>query len=118
MRHMRYTAATDALRPGYQGETIDFSYKPYAERGAEQRQAMDALRNDIADHGIRNPLITKSGRVLIGMRRWEIAMEQGIPTVECIELLEDVDRWMAPDVARLKSWITEVTDTSVPAYAA
>jgi len=116
VRHERRTQPVAALRAGYRGVTVDFTFRPYEKREGEDKEAMDGLRADIKTNGIRNPLVTKDGHVLIGMRRWEIARDLGIEEVERLEITEDIDNWMAPDIDRLRAWLADVTDTTVPAY--
>lgn len=105
MRYVQSTVRTDSLRPGYRGATIDFTWKPYAERRGEDRQAFDALRENIREHGIRHPLVTYRGRVLIGMRRWEIARELGVEFVAVVEILDALETWRIDEVRRLREWL-------------
>ena len=85
--------ATAELSPGFHGEHVDFERNLH-----EDSASYAALAADIAANGIRNPLITHRGHVLIGMRRWEIATRLGIPSVRCLDITEDVSKWGRDDI--------------------
>lgn len=105
MKHESATVRTDSLSPGYKGVTIDFSWLPYDQRDPASKARMDRLRSHIKQHGIRNPLICFEHHVLIGMRRWEIAVELGIEQVSVVRLLEPVDHWRSQQVNQLRDWL-------------
>lgn len=101
------------LEPGYRGERLSFSWRPYAERKPDHRADFDRLIVSIYHHGILRPLVTYrdpaappgriADRVLIGMRRWEIGLRLNLGAVECVEILENVRDWHGADLPRLKA---------------
>ncbi len=107
MKHHLYTARTADLVPGFKGETCDFTFRPVEDMNPDQLASYEALREDIIENGIRNPVITYRGHVLIGMRRWMIARELGIDDLESCEIDENMGQWRLHDVRRLKRWLAE-----------
>jgi hypothetical protein len=104
-KHVRRYYTAEELTPGFKGRRITFEYRRYEERSPEARESYDALRADLEANGMRNPLITYQGHVLIGMRRFEIMCERGQRIFPCIEILEDVSEWWQdgpPKLAALK----------------
>lgn len=99
------TRQTERLAPGFKGVTCTFEWRPFEKRSAAEQADWLALRDSIRRHGILNPLICWGDRVLIGMRRWEIAMREGIGVVPVAEILEDPSHWRIGDVRRLRDML-------------
>ena len=89
------------LELGFVGRRISFEHRPYLMRSTEAQADYDALELDIHKHGIRDPLITHEGHVLVGMRRYEIARKIGVTRMMCIEIDEDVSEWWREGHAKL-----------------
>lgn len=99
---------------GFHGDHVDFDWKPYHQRSPEHQALHDRLLVSIFHHGVKKPVITHRGHVLVGQRRVEIARRL-YPDVklDCIEIEEDVARhWTEHDVFErlpiLKAEIGEV----------
>lgn len=101
--HHRCTYQAEDLVQGFQGERIDFTYRPYGRRSTEARAAYDELRRDLEQRGMQHPLITHRGHILIGMRRFEIMRALGQDTFDCLEIDEDVSQWWRDDLPRLEA---------------
>jgi DNA invertase Pin-like site-specific DNA recombinase len=101
--YMVVTELVTELSLGFRGERLDFCWKSYANRRPDQRADYDRLIVSIFHDGIRRPLITFGGHVLIGMRRAEIARRLGISSVCCWRILEDVAEWHGSDLERLEA---------------
>lgn len=80
-----------SLTLGAHFKHVDYDWRPYADRSPEARADYDRLLADIRKRGIQNPLIACGGRVLIGMRRCEIAVMLGIKEVPVWEIEEDIN---------------------------
>lgn len=96
---------THDLTPGFSGVTCHFQWRPFEDRNPAEQADWLALRDSIRTHGILNPLITWGSHVLIGMRRWEIAVLDGIGVVPVAEILEDPAHWRIGDVRRLRDML-------------
>ena len=108
--HVEIWQAVDGLDGGFHGDHVDFELLPYDQRDHEHQASHDALEADIAANGIRNPLITHRGRVLVGQRRLEIARKLGIDMVKCLEISEEVAHWDREDVyVRLEKLLEQYT---------
>lgn len=101
--YRRCAYAAGGLALGFHGERIDFDYRPYEHRSAEARADYDRLKANLEINGMRNPLITYQGHVLIGMRRYEIMVGLGQTDFECIEILEDVNQWWQDGPPKLEA---------------
>ena len=109
MKHSRAIYRLDELTLGLDTPQVCFSWRPYAERGAEARAAYDALRRDLEARGPLYPIITWRGHVLIGMRRVENLRDLGYESVHAAEILEDVRTWTGHDVfVRLEDFKREL----------
>ena len=107
---MRYVAGvrnTSELLPGFKGPTCEFTWRAYEDRTPEEQADWRALRDSIRERGILNPLIVWGNRVLIGMRRWEIATLEGISTVPVCAIMEYPGTWHISDVRRLRKMLTD-----------
>lgn len=99
-----------SLLLGLKGRAIDFSWRPYNDRTAEERADYDRLRASIAADGLLKPLIVwrdpfrsaSLWHVLIGQRRAEIARTLGIRYAWAVPIREDVRTWWRHDVPRLE----------------
>lgn len=95
-------ARPTALILGLHGDHVDFDWRPYWKRSPEAQKDYDALVVSLFHHGMKMPVITHKGHVLIGMRRVEIMRridpESKIP---CVEITEDVSKWDRNDIPRL-----------------
>ncbi len=91
------------LTLGYRGERVEFCWRPYEKRSPAHQRDYDRLAASIQAQGIQRPLITFGRHVLIGMRRAEIGIAQGIETVRCWRITEDVHDWHGRDVQRLNA---------------
>lgn len=89
---------------GLSGPHVDFDWRPFDRRRADQQEDYLRLRASIGRVGIRRPVITWHKHVLIGMRRVEIARDLGIATVRAFRILEDVTKWRGRDLERLE-WL-------------
>ncbi len=105
MNHTLHHAHPLDLAPGYHGEHCDFHFRPHTERTGDDFRSWCDLYADIAANGIRNPLVCYGNRVLIGMRRWEIAVLLGLDDVVVCELADDVGQYHLSDVRKLKDWL-------------
>ncbi len=79
---------------------IGFVYKPYHKRTGADQSSFDNLRGELLTNGMRNPLITWNGSVLIGQRRFSILY----PVVECFpcwEIQDNVMQWNHANVQEL-----------------
>ena len=76
---------------------VDYDWRPYPERPEDHREDYDRLKVDLAERGMKNPLITWNDHVLIGMRRCEIAVDLGWSLVRCWEIQDDLNADWTPD---------------------
>ena len=83
---------------------VNFEWKPYHQRTPEARRDYDRLEASIRAHGLKKPLLTYRGHVLIGMRRAEILAKLGVEHVACWEILDDVSKWATADLVKL-DWL-------------
>jgi hypothetical protein len=99
---MHISVRGSQLKLGFNGNHVDFSWRPYDKRRSDHQENYDRLIVSIFHNGVKMPLITYLGHVLIGMRRYEIAMRLNPDTVfDCVEILEDVNEWDRNDIPRL-----------------
>lgn len=99
---IRCTQRTDALVCGFRGREVEFKHKAYEERSGAQRAMYDRLRAHLAEHGMKNPIVTYKGHVLIGQRRFEV-MKETEAEIDCLEFTGDLHEW---PIAR----VTEITN--------
>lgn len=90
------------MKCGFDGQSLHFSHRRYEDRTLESRIDYDKLIIDLFHNGMKNPLITHKGHVLIGMRRFEIMKTMGHVQVKCWEITEDVSQWDRDDLPRLQ----------------
>lgn len=98
---------SEDLAPGFKGDKVDFTFRAFSERSTEAQIAYRELEADLYMNGIQQPLITYQGRVLIGMRRFEILKDR-IDGFQCFEIQEDVFNWDRDDIDRLESFKAEM----------
>ena len=91
------------LTQGFEGKRIDFGYRKYSDRKPDDRLKYDDLKIDLLANGMRDPLITYRGRILIGMRRFEIMRDLGQRRFPCVEIEEDVGLWWKDDLPKLEA---------------
>ena len=111
IKHTKRYYYRDELSLGFRGDKVQFEHKPYHQRSPEARAAYDRLRESLMAVGMRHPLITYQGHVLIGMRRFEIMCElagERNKTFSCLEILEDVSAWTRDDIDRLDAFKLEM----------
>lgn len=96
----------DQLTLGYKGEHCAFVWRAYKERSFEARKSYNELKADLIKNGMKHPLITYEGHVLIGMRRFEIIVAlHGVQSwFECYDITEDVSQWGRDDINRLEEF--------------
>ena len=115
--HVRTTYMVAELECGYRNRTgsVQFNHRAYDQRAESARKRYDMLRADLEKQGMINPLITKNGGVLIGMRRFEIMRGMGQEVFECLEVTENMNLWTSKDVTRFQNWKTYLYGDSAPA---
>lgn len=94
------------LQLGFQGNSCCFDWRPFDRRSAEAQAAYLKLKDSLHAVGVRDPLITYRGHVLVGQRRFEI-MRDRVPVFVCYEVLEKVEDWRGPDIERLDAFKRE-----------
>ena len=88
----------DGLELGAHFDHVDYYCYPFDEQPADHREDYVRLEADLRQTGMVNPLICKDGRVLIGMRRCEIARKlkaegvNGWDRVAVWEINEDISK--------------------------
>jgi hypothetical protein len=100
VRHTTRVYRSCELQMGFKGKSCSFEWRPFAERSPAAQRAYKRLKASLHAQGMRYPLITYKGHVLIGQRRFEI-MRDLCYQFECIEILEPVEDWTTPDIDRL-----------------
>lgn len=80
----------NALQLGAHYDHVDYCWRPFEERRPDHQADYVRLEADIRANGIKNPLITHNGCVLIGQRRCEIARKLGLGRVPCIVIDDDI----------------------------
>lgn len=99
----KLTVDPQSLKLGAHFAHVDYEWRRYEDRRESHRRDYDRLEADIRKNGITNPLICYGGQVLIGMRRCEIAVKLGIPSVEVWEITEDIaEDWTPARVFALR----------------
>ena len=93
----------DELRLGFKGKTISFEHRAFDDRTPDAQRAYLALRDDLLSNGMVDPLITYTGHVLIGMRRFEI-MRGEHELFACVEILEPVETWGLTEARALNAF--------------
>lgn len=104
IKHYLTAYRADWLTLGFVGRSCSFEHRPYSDRSAEARAAYDRLRASLESEGLKDPLITYKGHVLIGMRRFEILRESRL-WFPCIEVDEPVEDWRSEDIDRLTAFV-------------
>lgn len=115
IKHRLIKYRTADLNVGFKGGSCSFEHRPLSERTPEAKSAYQRLRNDLMQNGLKHPLITYCGNVLIGMRRFEI-MSEFLDEFPCIEVLEDVSDWKAEDIRRLSKFKKELYGDSLDEF--
>lgn len=99
LRHRIQWLDPTTLALGAHYKHVDYCWRPFEERRSDHQEDYVRLEADIRANGIKNPLITHAGHVLIGQRRCEIAVKLGIRLVPCIMILDDI--WEDPNADRV-----------------
>ena len=92
---------------GFQGNSVSFDWRPFDERSPSAQEAFRRLERSLLDEGLRSPLITYKGHVLVGQRRFEILRDRRSEFV-CFEVTEEVENWRGPDIERLNAFKRDV----------
>ena len=90
------------LSLGFVGKHVSFEHRDFNDRTPEARGAYLRLKATLLRDGMRDPLITHKGHVLIGMRRFEI-LRRYMFQFPCTEIMEDVSEWTRKDIKRLNA---------------
>lgn len=103
IKHERKKIPGKDLKLGFRGESIHFRHRKFEDRSSEQQEDYLNLNLSISAVGIKKPIIVYDNHVLIGMRRYEIAMDLNPDCVfDCVVILEDVkNEWGRDDIPRL-----------------
>ncbi len=110
MKHRMINCKQSELVNGFAGDKVQFEWRPFNERAPEAQTAYLKLKASLLKDGMRDPLITHCGHVLVGMRRFEILSEVNGSDqhYRCAEIDEDVENWDRDDVVRLDRFKTEL----------
>jgi hypothetical protein len=91
------------LKLGFRGEFVYFRHRKFEDRPTDHQEDYFNLNLSISAVGIKKPLIVFDNHVLIGMRRYEIAMDLNPDCIfDCVVILENVkSEWTRFDIPRL-----------------
>jgi hypothetical protein len=115
MNHYLTVHKTETLKPGFKGKTCSFEFREEADRAPTAQKRYKDLEKHLLEHGMKNPLITYKGHVLIGQRRFMI-LKNVQTSFKCVELLEDVENFTTPDLVRLNNFNTKLCGDEVPRF--
>lgn len=115
IKHRIMVYQTADLCLGFKGRSCSFEHRPLPDRTPEAQAAYQRLRNDLLANGMKHPLITYCGHILIGMRRFEILKDRQ-DEFKCVEVLEDVRFWERDDIKRLQAFKRELYGDSIDAF--
>lgn len=107
VKHCMRRYHRDELVQGFKGKSCSFEFKPYEEMGPTWQQRFDRLKADLLQYGMKHPLVTYKGHILMGMRRFAV-LKDVQEHYDCIEILEAVENFMGPDIVRLNNFNLEV----------
>jgi len=112
------------LVPGWQGNgVIGFNFRGYDNYNDREKSAFDALKDNLLMAGVRHPLITWRGHVLIGQRRLTIIKAHPMVLGEwadCLEVEQDMQHWQHSSVSNLVASVRGIyrdMDRGVRSYA-
>lgn len=108
---------TSDLELGFKGRACSFEHRPLHDRTLEAQAAYQRLRNDLLTNGMKHPLITYCGHILIGMRRFEILRDH-LDEFPCVEVIEDVRLWGREDIERLRAFKRELYGDDLDTFTA
>jgi hypothetical protein len=91
------------LVQGFKGKACSFEFTPMDQCSPTGRARFEKLRDDLRRYGMKHPLITYQGHILIGMRRFEVVQEWE-EEFTCVEVLEQVENWVTADIVRLNNF--------------
>jgi len=103
VKHRFIVYRAEDLKLGFIGRSCSFEHRARSERSPEAIRAYIKLAVDLRKNGMKHPLITYKGSVLVGMRRYEI-MKGCLAEFNCVEILESVEDWLMPDIKRLSKF--------------
>ena len=101
--HEYRTIPTEDLVLGFDAQLVHFEHRAFQDRREEAKIAYLALEEDLLENGLKSPLITFQGHVLVGMRRFEILCDFRA-SFPCVEITEDVSAWDSDDIDRLNEF--------------
>lgn len=115
MIYRKVVMPTKLLSLGFIGICCSFEHRLFKDRTPEAQEAYLKLKDSLIKFGMKDPLITHRGNVLIGMRRFEI-LASTQKSFRCIEILEDVALWRKPDIIRLSDLKKELYGDSLEEF--
>lgn len=101
--------ATDLVN-GFKGKSCSFEHREFKDRSLEAQVKYCQLANNLFVYGMKDPLITHRGHVLIGMRRFEIMSHGELFSnlFPAIEILDEVSTWTLKEIRALQKFVDEV----------
>ncbi len=86
---------------GFKADKVAFMYTDFKDRVPAAQRAYEELKADLLENGMKEPLITFRGHILLGIRRFEILRDRQT-WFSCYEIEEDVYHWDRDDIDRLE----------------
>ena len=106
---------TEDLQLGFVGKHCSFEHRKFEDRTPKAQHAYMDLRVNLFMYGMKYPLITYKGHVLIGMRRFEI-LKSCMYLFRAYEITENVDEWIAKDIKRLTAFKNKMYGTQLSEF--